>query len=222
LFALPFLLIVCQIAILLAFPAIFLLKAQSPQLLFCAAEDDSDMKIAQDSFRPGAAAAEDAAEKAAQEFLHQRDNGNIERARQLGQLFAADLQQFGQSALRDVELRAVTQQEHHHQLLLCSYIINRVIAEHSPSQILAQTSSSMFYKQVESLSRTLYQDISDTAAFSLYILNERLGSPEDIGHIYARLLGAENDLLLAQKGNRLYSTLYQNCRERILSVNYTA
>ena len=216
---LPYIFIACQIIALLACLSVFLFETQKPQLLFCAAEDDSDMKIAQDSFRP-AAAAEDAAEKAAQEFLQQRDNGNIERARQLGKLFAGDLQQFGQSALRDVELRAVTQQEHHHQLLLCSYVINRVIAEHSPSQILAQTSSSMFYKQVESLSRELYQDISDTAAFSLYILNERLGSPEDIGHIYARLLGMENDLLLAQKGNHLYSMLYQNCRERILDVNY--
>jgi hypothetical protein len=192
-------------------------RRKQPAALFAAVEDD-DIKIAGGPHK--APAAQDTAELAAREFLRQKSNGNINQARRLGERFAGELWELAQSLIMD-DASGLTQQEIHHRLLLCSYSANRVIAEFSPNSIVAQTALSRFYAEAEERSEVLYRHISDTAAFSLYILSERSGdNPAEIGKIYAKLSGNEGDAGKTRQGNEVYQGFYQRCKGIIEQVEY--
>lgn len=183
-------------------------------------EDDGDMKIVDGPFFSPEKSGEDAAEKAARDFLLQKENGNIQRARQLGCLFAKDV---WESFSAPNSLADISQQEFHHRLLLQSYIVHRVISEYSPNSILAQTSMGVFYHAVEEYSQLLYQHVSDTAAFSLYILSERSGdSADEIGRIFARLIGQEDNPKAIASGNRLYRECYDHYVKEINDIAYVS
>ena len=172
---------------------------------------DDDIKIA--GTHTGGGTQPDAGELAAQDFLAQKRNGNIDRARGLGEAFAKTLWGLAQDLIMDDE-SVFTQQEIHHRLLLCSYSVNRVIANHSPNSIVAQTILSRFYAEVEDQSIVLHRHISDTAAFSLYILNERSGHGGDdaVGRIYAKLTGHENDPESILAGREVYESFSAGCK----------
>jgi hypothetical protein len=116
------------------------------------------------------------------------------------------------------------QMEIHHQLVLCSYVVNRVIAERSPDSILAQTSLRVFYDEVERESTVMYTHISDPAAFSLYTLWERSRSrdEEEIGRIYAKLCGLDADCKTIGDGNALHRWFTAVCTQYIENTAYTA
>ena len=177
-------------------------------VLCFAANGDDDIKIATGSFS-GSKKQQDQAEQAAQEFLRQKELGNIDKARKLGTDFAELLWELAQELIMD---EGRLQLEIHHRLLLCSYAVCRVVSEASPNSIVAQTSLSRFYSAVEERSNVLNRHVSDTAAFSLYILSER--SKDDIieiGKIYAKLTGYEGNAEIIEQGNFVFSCFYEKC-----------
>jgi hypothetical protein len=180
---------------------------------------DEDIKIA--GTHSGDDSTLDAAELAARDFLAQKKNGNVDRARSLGETFAGCLWGLAQDLIMDNEFE-LTQQEIHHRLLLCSYGVNRVIAQYSPNSIVAQTALSRFYAEVEEKSNVLHRHVSDTAAFSLYILSERSGHDDDgaIGKIYARFIGRENDSESVRQGGEVYRSFYSLCKSLIDEVRF--
>jgi hypothetical protein len=189
----------------------------SRPLLF--AGGDEDMKIVGDSFSP--LPAEDPAETEARRFLKQKSVGNIEKARELGKLYARAVVDMTKNS----PLGAAAdcgQMEIHHQLVLCSYVVNRVVAEHSPDSILAQTSLRVFYDEVERASTVMYAHISDPAAFSLYTLWERSRNrdEDEIGRIYAKLCGLEGNCKTIQDGNALHRWFIAVCTQYIENTAY--
>ncbi|GHU81209.1 hypothetical protein FACS1894191_7910 [Clostridia bacterium] len=182
-------------------------------------DDDDDMKIAD-----GAVSRkrhEDGADAAARQFLTQKSSGNIDKARRLGGDYARTILDIGSHP--ELVSRESTMLETHHQLLLCAYIVNRVIAGLSPDSILAQTSLGSFYADVAAIAPHVYSHISDMAAFSLYILNERTGNPdEEIGKIYARLSGFEGDQTKIDDGNRIYARFHAFCADMMDKAGYAA
>ena len=185
------------------------------------ADGDEDIKIAGEHFSAPVSGA-DAADLAAREFLCQKQNGNIDRAHGLGEFFAESLWELAQSIIMDNEW-GLTQQEIHHRLLLCSYVANRVIARHLPNPITAQTALSRFYSEVESRSNVLHRHVCDTAAFSLYILNERSDNNDyEIGKIYSKLIGRENDPESVSQGNKVYSSFYTVCKNAVDQVDFSS
>lgn len=182
-------------------------------------EGDEDIKIAGEHF---SVPREDIGELAAQDFLKQKDSGNIEKARGLGLRYAQAILYPEQGPLVD-EMEGRSPLFHHHQYILYSYAVNHVIADFSPNSILAQTSLNLFYAQLEEKSPELYMHVSDTAAFSLYILCERskTRSDDDIGRTFASLVGKEDDNTVIIYANRLYSKLYHFCVEQINAVQYS-
>jgi hypothetical protein len=200
--------------------AILAAKQQYGLRLLLSVGGDEDMKIAGDSFSP--LPAEDPAETEARRFLRQKSVGNIEKARELGKLYAREIVNVPQSSPLGTAADC-GQMEFHHQLVLCSYVVNRVIAEHSPDSILAQTSLRVFYDEVERASAVMYTHISDPAAFSLYTLWERSrGHDEDeIGRIYAKLCGLEGDAKAISNGNALYGWFTAVCAQFMENTAYT-
>ena len=197
--------------------AAVLRREKDPQPLL-AVVGDEDIKIAEGPFkRP--AAKQDMAEQAARDFLEQKQNGNIDKAHRLGEAFALALWELAQDLIMGDH--GLSQQEIHHRLLLCSYSVNRVIAELSPNTMVAQTALSRFYAKVEEYSEMLHRHVSDTAAFSLYILSGRTnGSAAEIGRIYARLAGYEGNPLKIEQGGDIYSAFYKSCSLLLDEVEY--
>lgn len=187
--------------------------------VFAAAQGDEDIKIAGDTFSQPSS--EDISELAAQEFLRRKSSGDIDRARGLGQYFANALIDTDSGPLAG-ELANRSMQMRHHQYLLYSYVVNRVIAEHSPDSILAQTSLNVFYSEIEQASDELHRHVSDMAAFSLYILCERSAkrTDEEIGAIFAGLCGEEGVPETVAYGRYLYCKLYDICLEKIREIPY--
>lgn len=193
------------------------------RLLLAVAGDD-DMKIAAPGGFSKNTRPEDSSELAAKEFLDLKRSGDIDKARGLGERYAAMLLEKGReicALTRDseVSLRA------HQQLVLCSYTINRVISEHSPNSILAQTALNVFYSRLEEDSPELYRHISDMAAFSLYILCERSHTCSDdsgVGGVYARLCGSGDDAQIIAEGGALYRKLYDCFFEEHQKTAYSA
>jgi hypothetical protein len=176
---------------------------------------DDDIKIAPETFKAGPAPV-DYGEEAARQFLEQKQLGNIDRARELGRAYAGDVIELenGDSGR--------TQRELHHQLVLFSYIVNRVIAERSPNSIVAQSCLNMFYKSIETASEELYRHVSDMAAYSLYMLCERSRNRSDseIGVIYAELCDFEGNEEIISEGNAFYRREYENCAEKLKGAGF--
>ena len=181
-------------------------------------QEDDDIKIATGSFAHRQA---DSDEEAVRQFLTQKNSGNIEKARLLGELYADVLVKNARSPVFACE-KNLMQLEHHHRLLLYSFIVNRVIAENSPNSILAQTSLNVFYSEIEKVSPELHRHVCDMAAFSLYILCER--SPnrgdEEFGAIYAGLCGFGGHEDIIAEGNAFYKKAYDFCTDKIKAVHY--
>lgn len=184
--------------------------------------EDEDIKIAPSSFS-GRSQMVDLGEEAARQFLEQKNCGNIERARALGKTYADDILHIenGPLAIKEAE---TTQRELHHRIVLYSYVVNRVIAEHSPNSIVAQTCLNVFYTELEDASKELYSHVSDMAAFSLYVLCERTPSRTDdqIGAIYAELCDFRGRSDVIEYGNHFYKQFYDYCWDKLIAVEYIA
>lgn len=182
--------------------------------------DDDDIKIATGSFT-GKSGVVDSGEEAARQFLEQKECGNIDKARELGKFYADAIIRIESGPVAPGE-KPRTQRELHHQVLLYSYIVNRVIAERSPNSMVAQACLNVFYSEIEAASAELSKHVSDMAAFSLYILCERsrTRSDDEIGAIYAELCDFDGDQEKINDGDAFYKRVYKFCTDKLDSVEF--
>lgn len=182
--------------------------------------EDDDVKIAPSSFA-GKHVNVDSGEEAARQFLEQKECGNIDKARELGRCYADAIIHIETGPVASAE-KPRTQRELHHQILLYSYIVNRVIAEHSSNSIVAQTCLNVFYSEIEAASDKLHKHVSDMAAFSLYILCERSPgrSDDEIGAIYAELCDFDGNEEKINDGDAFYKRVYKFCLDKLESVGF--
>ena len=173
--------------------------------------EDEDIKIAGNNFNAKGKGEEYSSDLAAKQFLEQKESGNIDKARALGKTLAQALLQQNKE-LFGKGVATVEPVHPHHQMLLYSYALNRVVSEHSPNSIVAQTVLNVFYNELETASAEMYQHVCDMAAFSLYILCERSEKrkSDEIGKTYASLCDDESFFRI-DEGNRLYSLYYAYC-----------
>lgn len=200
------------------------LNEKNKDILMLAATGDEDIKIATDN--PSADLhnwkQNENSEQTAEQFLKQKESGNIDLARNLGKLFADELfLENGPvySLLPQVNGNNILNQ----RIMLYSYAVNIAIQDNLPNSIVIQTSLNVFYEEVEQRSDTLFKMISDMGAFSLYILNHRVGNGGEsgIGGIFARLCGQEENEEMIRQGQRLYEEFYSFCRDRISTVHFS-
>jgi len=178
--------------------------------------EDDDMKIVGERIRPHLDD-EDPAEAEARLFLRHREAGNIEKARELGRRYAHAILESGERPAG-----SQSEMESHQQLLLCSFLVNRVIGENSPDSILAQTSLHVFYDEVAAGSTSMSKHVSDLAAFSLYTLWERSRDKDEseLGRIYAKLCEKGGSRKVIKDGNALSKRFYKLCLEMMEDMDY--
>ena len=178
-------------------------------------EDDSDIKIA------GQEPSEEVSDSmVAQEYLTQRENGNIERARQLGRTLAIEL--FGCDEILNLGYdRSETPLVLAQRRVLFSFVAGRAIDELTPNSILADTAVSAFYDVVKE-HPSIYAEINDAAAISLYMLTSRAPGlePNAVGRVFAKLCGREGSRLYGKMGSGLCLFYYDSIKKAIQQADF--
>lgn len=166
--------------------------------------DDSDMKIAPEFPLPKATG--DRAEEVAAEFLRNRENGNIKKARILGTELAKDMLVFDRevgsfvthpSAVFSVELK-----------LLFAFCVMSV-PEKNASNLVSHTLRGSFFDFLGEKAPYIYDAVTDSAAMSLYKIAEENGM-----HAVTALF--EKRCAVGSKKNAAdYETIVKTCYDRV-------
>ncbi len=175
--------------------------------------EDDDMKIAPESMSE-ALASEDSGESVRQELAEQQEKGNVDLAKELGEKYALTLMSLVDTS---GEMSSLLRE----QVVLFSFAVNKVIEELAINSIVAQTALSCFYQQLESKGGSLYDTISDSIAFSLYIsATKGLRAGGTIGGVFAKLLQKGNDPQTVSLGNALFADYYARCSKLLQDIPF--
>lgn len=160
--------------------------------------DDSDMKIAEDDFRPKEKA--DDSDETAQLLEKEKQNGNLSRARRLGAIMAEEVSAIEGSRKTD-DSAILTQRR-----ILLAFAVEVGLDAFLPNTLLSQTAQSIFYDTLRATASAFYEDLQESGAFSFYYLCVREKGDVDtkVGQTFASLCGKANDVDLAQRGAALY------------------
>ena len=197
-------------------------EAHTSRLLFAVA-DDSDMKIAGDLSSIGSRHASGSeVDRAAQEFIRQKENGNIEKGKALGATFAQELLGSCTRVLQTIpssEGELVRTQ----CKILYTFAVNKVIEEMSPNSVVAHATMSNYYQQIKEQDASLYRLVNDSTAFSLYILCSRsmkTGDRSTYGEVFAKMCEEEQNPIYAKMGDDLFEFYYNMCADRLIAIDY--
>ena len=129
---------------------------------FAQPEDDEDVKIFPGS---GFARAKKAEDDGAAEFVRERDNGNLEKAKRAGDQMARKM--------RFLWRPGDTGPLHAQKKVLFAYAAAKAIEKHCHTSVLTQSVLSEFHRAVKAHSQYDYDLIQDSVAFTKYLLSER-------------------------------------------------
>ncbi len=135
------------------------------------------------------------AEDSAARYVAHRDNGNLEKTRQLGELLAQTL--VGDAG------RLAEDPYGQQKLVLLSFLISDELEAALTDAMLRQSAAAAFRRRVEELDPAIHGIITDSAAFTLYILHDRQVGNEECGQVLANLCDRDSDEGLIQEGNAL-------------------
>lgn len=173
-------------------------------------KEDQDMKIFTTSQRSLEFAE---AERVVAELEHERQNGNLARARQLGVRLAEEVSKIGEPGnifgyLISAEENSQAAETVQQRKILLAFAIESSIAVYSPSKLIGTTILNTYYEMLSTCAKDFYDTISFAGAFSLYYLDLRRGIKVSraIGKTFAKLCGKEDDKVYEELGYAL------NCR----------
>lgn len=173
-------------------------------------KEDQDMKIFTTSQRSLEFAE---AERVVAELEHERQNGNLARARELGVRLAEEVSKIGEPGnifgyLIGAEEGSQAAETVQQRKILLAFAIESSIAVYSPSKLIGTTILNAYYEMLSTCAKDFYDTISFAGAFSLYYLDLRRGIKVSraIGKTFAKLCGKEGDKVYEELGYAL------NCR----------
>lgn len=134
-------------------------------------------------------------EESAALYVAHRDNGNLEKTRQLGELLAQTL--VGDAARLEGDPYG------HQKLVLLSFLISDELEAGLVDGMLRQSVAAAFRRRVEELDPAIFAIITDSTAFTLYILHDRRVGNEECGQVLAELCDRDGDEVLIREGNAL-------------------
>ena len=134
-------------------------------------------------------------EESAALYVAHRENGNLEKTRQLGELLA-------QTLVGDMG-RLEGDPYGRQKLVLLSFLISDELEAKLTDSILRQSAAAAFRRRVEELDPAVFALITDSTAFTLYILHDRRVEGGECGKVLADLCGRDGDDTLIRDGNAL-------------------
>ena len=174
---------------------------------FAALEDDSDMKVV------GAMPQEpsrqvDRADEAAQEYLKEKQNGNIAAARALGSRLAGHLIE---DCSRIGNLQGAA---------LVFFAVLQAVEEASPSGTVANTIRTSLFDAVKATRQELSDRMEDPGAFSFFMLVSRGETDATYGGVYAKCCGREGNPGLIRQGEEIFDRAYRRTRELVQQAGF--
>ena len=177
--------------------------------------DDSDMKIVGKRLQPI-----DESDMEAKLYNHERENGNLEKAHWIGRFFAQALINpdgfaYEKNRASDFEAR--------NRNILFAFTADRVLGMFMPNHIIARSAQNEFFDTIRKADIGLYESISRSGAFSMYLLCRRRGDGRylDIGKVYAGVIRKPEDSSAAEKGDEIYNKYYDFCIEHIKNIEFS-
>ena len=154
---------------------------------------DEDIKIYQGDSPSPVSMGE--GEQSAARYVAHRDSGNLEKTRELGELLAQTLVGDARRLEGDPYCRQ--------KLVLLSFLVTDELEAEMPDDMLRRSAAAAFQNRVEKLDPELYAIITDSAAFTLYILNDRQTGNDRCGEVVAEICDRDDDQELIDSGNAL-------------------
>jgi len=180
--------------------------------------DDSDIKIATDRPSEQILKSKEEPQEDIAKLLHiQRENGNLDKARELGRRVATDICRFcptGDQCSDEIVLEMKT---------LSAFVVDESLNNLLPNSIVSQTASNEYMVALKEIDEEFYDHIQIAGSYSIYVLHSRQSSgnlEKQIGDSFAKFIGHEGDEKWAEKGAHLYSFWLKDVKDRIKSYNF--
>ncbi len=135
------------------------------------------------------------AELSADLFLHHKENGNLDKCNELGTVLAKT---FIDSGERQKNFPYYAQ-----KMVLIAYILERELHRKIENSLLQKSVLGTFKRVLERENKDLFCDAQDSAAFTMYILQDDELGDIGISTSFAEFCGHENDPTLIETGTRL-------------------
>lgn len=176
--------------------------------------DDSDMKIVGTN-----KIKVDESDAEARLYAHERDNGNLEKAHNIGRVLADALLNEGGFAF---EKNSASDFEARNRSILFAFTTDRVLDTFMPNHIIARSAQNEFFDEIRRRNIGLYESISRSGAFSMYLLCKRSGDGRylGIGKVFAGVVRRPDDEKETQIGDELYRRYFDYCIEHIKNVEF--
>ncbi|MBQ5328748.1 MAG: hypothetical protein J6J15_06180 [Oscillospiraceae bacterium] len=176
--------------------------------------DDSDMKIVGKRLQPI-----DESDMEAKLYNHERKNGNLEKAHDIGKFFAESLMNEDGFAY---EKNRASDFEARNRSILFAFTADRVLSTFMPNHIIARSAQNEFFDEIRRRDIGLYESISRSGAFSMYLLCRRRGDGRytGVGRVYAGVIRRPDDEATAAKGDEIYEKYFDFCIEHIKNIEF--
>ncbi len=176
--------------------------------------DDSDMKIVGKKIQPM-----DESDIEAKLYNHERENGNLEKAHNIGRFFAEALLNSTGFAY---EKNRASDFEARNRSILFAFTADRVLSTFMPNHIIARSAQNEFFDEIRSRDIGLYESISRSGAFSMYLLCGRKGDGRyaGIGKVFAGVVRRPEDEAIAAEGDEIYEKYFDFCIEHIKNIEF--
>lgn len=176
--------------------------------------DDSDMKIVGKRLQPI-----DESDMEAKLYNHEHENGNLEKAHDIGKFFAEALMNSDGFAY---EKNRASDFEARNRSILFAFTADRVLSTFMPNHIIARSAQNEFFDVIRQRDIGLYESISRSGAFSMYLLCRRRGDGRyiGVGNVYAGVIRRPDDEETALEGDRIYEKYFDFCIEHIKNIEF--
>ena len=197
-----------------AFAVCLSLVHQNNQLSLATISDDSDMKIAPESFNSFLATEEPTD---AESFLAHKENGNIDKAHSLGErLFELiknqkDFHDFPNKAFVDEELK-----------VCLFFIAGLILEENCPDEIISSSANSSLAEGLKQMLPDVYLATTNNAVASVIILKTKDSFNRDVnfGKAFAEICGNEDDDKYISFGVHFFRKYSEEMKRLIQNANF--
>ena len=180
--------------------------------------DDYDMKIVGEA--PNETAEQELFSDNA-EYQKEKQNGNIARAKELGNVLAKEFVSVckkDELTISENDSEALFIQK----VLLLSFTVMAGLEQFCPNMSVANTARAAFYDKLFALDKEIFEKSSDTGAFSFYYLSFRRGTEVDrrVGQTFAMLCSHDGDPIYQELGEALYCWFLSVIEGKVSAANF--
>lgn len=180
--------------------------------------EDSDIKI----FKPSEKSAKDGDVLSFVEGMnYHRQNGNVEKAKELGTKLAGN--SFEKNLKESLDSVFLSDEFFHQVCALVLFSTEAALNYFLPSQQLSTIAINALHESLSSKKLEFYDSIINSPAFSFYYLSVRKGGtdiPKDIGEAFAMLCRKENDSHFIEEGSKIYSAILDFVEKEISEARF--